>query len=274
MRKFIHTTAIILVLSSTTAFCQNEQKLPTKFLLKYGYNAGQELKYNKTTFCNNEHYLGKENGDKIVSFIKIKVLDSLQTDNIRLEYALDSTYRFVLNEEPKIKSSNDLKLAKVNVTFTKTGKEIDKTYLDGNENSYAINSYYSDNEILFELPSSYISFGKSWNTNKIDKGSYIVKTIKYQNKLIGIETKNGRNCYRIDFVGKKNNESGSGDFKQVEVGVITGSYWVDKDKMIIIAVESETSFGEINLVHPGTYGLHGKTLLVEPPHKTTFTLVE
>ena len=274
MRKFIQTTAIILLLSSTTVFCQNEQKVPTKFMLRYGYNAGQELKYNKTTFCNNEHYLSKENGDKIVTFIKIKVLDSLQTDNIRLEYALDSTYRFALNKEPKIKSRKDLELAKVNVTYTKTGKEIDKTYLDGKESSYARNSYYSDNETLFELPTSYISFGKSWNTNKINKGSYISKIIKYQNKLIGIETKNGHNCYRIDFVGKKDNEMGSGDFKQVEVGEMTGSYWVDKDKMIIIAVESETSFGEINLVHSGMPSLQGKTLLVEPPNKTTFILIE
>ena len=136
MRKFIQTIAIILVLSSTTVFCQDKQKSPTKCLLKYGYYAGQELKYNKTTFCNNEHYIKKENGDKIVTFLKIKVLDSQQTDNIKLEYALDSTYRFVLNEEPKIKSSKDLELAKVNITYTKTGKEIDKTYLDGNESSY------------------------------------------------------------------------------------------------------------------------------------------
>ncbi len=105
MRKFIQTIAIILVLSSTTVFCQDKQKSPTKCLLKYGYYAGQELKYNKTTFCNNEHYIKKENGDKIVTFLKIKVLDSQQTDNIKLEYALDSTYRFVLNEEPKIKYS-------------------------------------------------------------------------------------------------------------------------------------------------------------------------
>ena len=55
---------------------------------------------------------------------------------------------------------------------------------------------------------------------------------------------------------------------------MTGSYWVDKDKMIIIAVESETSFGEINLVHSGMPSLQGKTLLVEPPNKTTFTLIE
>lgn len=274
MRKFIQATALILVLSSTSAFCQNEQKLPTKLLLKYGYNAGQELKYNKTIFCNNDHYINKENGEKIVTLLRIKVLDSLQTNNIRLEYVLDSTYRFVLNNEPKIKSRKDLELAKVNVTYTKTGKEIDKTYLDGKESSYARNSYYSDNEILFELPTSNISVGKSWNTNKIDAGSYINKSIRYQNKLIGIETKNGHNCYRIDFVGKKSNEMGSGDFKQVEVGEITGSYWLDKEKMIIIAVESETSFGEINWVHPGTSGLHGKTLLVEPPHKTTFTLIE
>ena len=274
MRKFIQTIAIILVLSSTTVFCQDEQKSPTKFLLKYGYYAGQELKYNKTTFCNNEHYIKKENGDKIVTFLKIKVLDSQQTDNIKLEYALDSTYRFVLNEEPKIKSSKDLELAKVNITYTKTGKEIDKTYLDGNESSYAKNSYYSDNEILFELPTSYISFGKSWKTNKMNKGSDISKTINYKNKLIGIESKNGHNCYRIDFVGKKDNEMGSDHFKQVEVGKVTGSYWVDKDKMIIIAVESETSFSEIKMVHSGMEVLHGKTLLVEPPHKTIFTLIE
>lgn len=274
MRKFIQTTVLILVLNSTSAFCQNEQKSTTKLLLKYGYNVGVELKYNKTTYCNNDQYINKDNGEKIITFLKLKVLDSLQIGNIRLEYALDSTYRYVLNKEPKIKSRKDLELAKVNITYTKTGKEIDKTFLDGNESSYARNSYYSDNEILFELPTSYISFGKSWNTNKIDRGSYISKTIKYQNKLIGIEIKNGHNCYRIDFVGKKNNEMGSGDFKQVEIGEITGSYWVDKDKMIIIAVESETSFGEINWVHPGTSGLHGKTLLVEPPNKTIFTLIE
>ncbi len=59
MRKFIQTIAIILVLSSTTVFCQDKQKSPTKCLLKYGYYAGQELKYNKTTFCNNEHYIKK-----------------------------------------------------------------------------------------------------------------------------------------------------------------------------------------------------------------------
>lgn len=274
MRKFIQTIAIILILSTTTALCQNEQKSPTKFLLKYGYKVGQEFKYNKTMFCDNAHYLSKENGDKIISFLKIKVLDSLQTDNIRLELALDSTYRFALNEEPKIKSSKDLEHAKVDVTYTKTGREIEKTYLDGNESSYARNSYYTDNELLFELPTSYISFGKSWNTNKINKSSYKGKTIKFQNKLIGIETKNGHDCFRIDFIGKKSNEMGSGDFKQVEVGEITGSYWVDKDKMIIIAMESETSFSEIDLVHPGTYGMRGKTLLVEPPHKTTLTLIE
>lgn len=274
MRKFFQTTAIILALCSTTVFCQNEQKPQTKFLLKYGYKTGQELKYIKTTFCNNKHYLSKENGDKIVTFIKIKVLDSLKTDNIRLEYALDSTYRFVLNEKPKIKSSEELKLAKVNIRFSKSGKEKEKTYFDGYESSYARNSDYSDNEILFELPTSSIRFGKTWNTNKIDKGSYSGKSIKYEHKFIGIETKNKHNCYRIDFVGEKHNEMGSGDFTQVEVGEITGSYWIDKDKMIIIAVESTTSFDEINLVHPGTSGMHGKTLIVEPPHKTTFTLIE
>ena len=270
MTKFIQTLAFILLLSTTSVI---SEKTP-KFLLKYNYILGKEYKYQKKTNSHNEHFLQTKNDEEFISNIQIKALDSIQTGDIRLEYSLDSCVHFEVTKQPVIKSKKDLELSKVLVTYTKNGKELNRTFVDGNKRSFSINSDYSENDRLFELPNSYIDFGKSWNTSKTENGSFINKGWKNQNKLIGLEMKNGHNCFRIDFNGIITNEGFQGDFRQVESGKIIGSYWIDKEKLIIVAVESEVSFNDISLVHPGAHGMHGITLMVTPPHKTTFTLIE
>lgn len=270
MRKFVQTLAFILLTCTTSVHCE---KTP-KFILKYDYMYGQEYKYKKITTCNNEHYLKEENGDQIISFIQIKVLDSTQTGDMRLEYRLDSCVCLFKDKQPKTKSKKELELAKAVVTYSKSGKELERSFADGDQRSYSVNSDCSENDRLLELPTSYVYFGKIWNTSRTENGSYINKGWKNQNKLSGLEMKNGHNCYRIDFSGIIKNEGFQGDFRQVESGKIIGSYWIDNEKLIIVAVESEVTFNDISLVHPGTYGMKGITLMVTPPHKTTFTLIE
>jgi len=270
MRKFIQTLVFIFLTFSTSAFCEKTPKL----LLRYNYTLGKEYRYQKKTNSHNEHYLKTHNDEEFISFIQIKVLDSTQNGDFRLEYNLDSCVHFEVTKEPVMKSKKDLELSKVLVTYTRNGKELNRTYADGNERSFFKNSDYSENDRLFELPISFIDFDKSWNTSKAENGSYINKGWKNQNKLIGLEMKNGHNCYRIDFSGIIKNEGFQGDFRQVESGKIIGSYWIDNEKLIIVAVESEVTFNDISLVHPGAYGMKGITLMITPPHKTTFTLIE
>lgn len=270
MRKFIQTFAFILLISTTNLFCEKTPKI----LLKYNYILGKAYTYQKKTSSHNEHFLKTKNDEEFISFIQIKALDSTQTGNIRLEYTIDSCVHFEVTKQPEIKSKKDLELSKVLVTYTKNGKELNRTFVDGNESSFSKNSDYSENDRLFELPTSYIDFGKSWNTSKAENGSYINKGWKIQNKLIGLEMKNGHNCYRIDFSGIIKNEGFQGNFHQVESGKIVGYYWIDKEKLIIVATESEVTFNDISWIHPGVYGMHGITLMITPPHKTTFTLIE
>lgn len=264
MRKFIPILALLLL--TTTIYCEKKTDTESGFLLSYKYVFGKPYNYKKVMNSDDE---------KFVSFIQIQALDSTRKGEINFKYKLDSCAYYYKNSLRRQKASQKLEYAQIQITYTKTGKLLKRIYFDDTRKDYSINSDYSDNEILFELPAQNIEFGKTWKTSRTyDNGLHSIKTKKLENKLVGLENKNGHSCYRVDFQGTDIDVSRQDDYTQTDEGKIVGTFWIDKESMIIIAVESETVFGETKAQHPGLSPFAGLKLISRAPIKMTLEIIE
>ena len=113
----------------------------------------------------------------------------------------------------------------------------------------------SNDERFFELPKDPIPVGQTWLTRKTDEfGLYRTKYKSLKNVFVGIESKNGHDCFRINFNGTSVDITKSGDYTQTDNGIINGSIWLDKERKIIIATESEVTIQNSKAKHPGFSG--------------------
>lgn len=215
------------------------------------------------------------NNEKFISFIHIQALDSTQKGEIHFKYKLDSCAYYSKNSLIRHKTSQNLEYAQIQITYTKAGKQLKRKFFDEAKKDYTINSDYSDNEYLFELPKQKVEFGKTWKTSRsYHDGLHSIKTRKLENKLIAIENKNGHLCYRVDFEGTDTEIRKQDDYTQTDAGRIIGTFWIDKEFMTIIAVESETVFGETKGQHPGLLPFASIKLLTRAPIKMTLEFIE
>jgi len=264
MRKLIPALAFLLF--ATTTYCEKKTDAESEFLLRYKYVFGKSYNYKKVMNSDDE---------KFVSFLQIQALDSTQQGEINFKYKLDSCAYYYKNSLRRQTASQDLEYAQIQITYTKTGKQLKRKFFDETKKDYSKNSDYSDNENLFELPAQNIEFGKTWKTSRTyDNGLHSTKTKKLENILVGIENKNGHSCYRVDFQGADIDIRRQGDYTQTDEGKIVGTFWIDKESMIIIAVESETVFGEIKAQHPGLSPFAGLKLISRAPIKMTLEIIE
>lgn len=207
-----------------------------------------------------------------LTYIRLQAIDSTKQGNIRIQYSLDSCAFFVENSIRRSDSKEDIKGAQILITYTKYGKELYKEFQDNSEKLYSLKSDCSDDEKLFEFPESKVKFGQTWKTTKCDdNGFQRLKNKNILNKLIGIESKNGHNCYRIDFSGKVEEVTKQGDYIQTDKGKIIGSYWIEIRDKVLIAVESETSIRSSYSAHPG---FNGPSFITAPSYRTKLKIVE
>ena len=264
MRKLIPTLALLLL--STTTYCEKKTDTESGFSLSYKYIFGKSYNYKKIMNSDDE---------KFVSFIRIQSIDSTQQGDINFKYKLDSCAFYYKNSLRRQKTKQELEYAQIQVTYTKTGKQLNRKYFDETKKDYSINSDYSDNENLFELSLKNIDFGNTWKTSRTyDNGLHSTKIKKLENKLIGVENKNGHLCYRVDFQGTDTEITKQDDYTQTDAGSTVGTFWIDKESLIIIAVESETVFGETKGQHPGLSPFAGLKLISRAPIKMSLEIIE
>jgi hypothetical protein len=199
-------------------------------------------------------------------------MDSTNQGDFQIKFTLDSLFNTYNNILTFHKTKVDLLSAQVIVTYTEFGKEVRKTFLDGEKKMYSFRSGDSNDEKLFELPVVPICIGGNWDVQySVDNCVGSVDNKKISNKLIGFENKNGHDCYRIDFMGDIINIAIQDDYKQTDSGVITGTYWIDKQKNIIIAVESSTKILKSLVAHPG---YSGPSPIKGSSFKSVFEIIE
>lgn len=218
-----------------------------EFLLRYNYTPEKNYKYQKTTNSKTEeHY----------TLLSIQVQPSINENDFFCQFSLDSCSYSWNNKPPKNPLSEEkLEQAKIQVLYTKTGREINRIIIFSKKYDFYTYSDYSDDDRLFELPDHTIKIGDTWITNKVDNnGLYELKEKKMQNKFMGIELKNEYECYLINFSGETKNTYKHGDYTQIDYGLINGSLWFDVEDGIMIAIESETKITKSQSKHPGYKG--------------------
>lgn len=259
----------LLILAIVNCVLLTAQEIPEQqnmITLNYNYQIGNSYKYEKKTNSGTGTFC-----DKLYFYITIQPLDTTKAGEMWYEFALDSCGHYV--RERRITSQKEkLEKAKIHFLYNKQGSNIETDLLNQNDNQYLLKSDDSDDERLYELPNKPVRIGQSWNTNKKDEfGKYRKKFKNLKNVIVGIEKKNGRECYRIDFSGSSVDITQSGDYTQTDNGTIKGSFWLDKERKIILAVESEVEIENSLAQHPG---FSGNAPMKGSSYKTSIELIE
>jgi len=254
---------LLLTLLNCYLLSAQENKSENDFTtFNYNYQLGKTYKYIKTT---------NRSTDKSYSYISIQPVDTTTKGETLYEFSLDSCGYYV-SERRITTQKEELEKGKIRFLMNKQGSNIETNLLNQNDNQYLLKSDDSDDERLFELPKNPVRIGQTWNTNKRDEfGKYRRKFKKLGNVFVGIENKNGRECYRIDFSGSSADITKSGDYTQTDNGTIKGSFWLDKERKIIIAVESEVSIQSSIAKHPG---FNGNAPIKASSYNTSTELIE
>ena len=258
-----------LILTILNCFLLTAQEIPVHqnmITLNYNYQLGNSYKYEKKT----NRGVG-EFSDKNYSYISIQPLDTTKNGEMWYEFSLDSCGYYV--RERRITTPKEkLDKAKIRLLLTKQGLNLETDLLNQNPNIYLLKSDDSDDERLFELPKNSIQIGQTWLTSKKDEfGSYNRKYKKLKNIFVGIESKNGHECFRIDFNGSSADITKSDDYTQTDNGIIKGSIWLEKERKIVIAIESEVEIQNSKAQHPG---FSGNAPIKGSSYKTSIEFIE
>jgi len=230
--------------------------------LNYNYQLGKSYKYEKTT---------NRGGDSTYSYISIQPLDTTKNSEMWYEFALDSCGYYVRTRRITTKKEI-LEKAKIQILYSKYGSNLKTDLLFVKDNIYLRNSDDSDDERFFELPKNPIQVGQTWLTSKKDEfGIYRTKYKNLKNIFVGIESKNGHDCFRINFSGTSADITKSDDYTQTDNGIIKGSIWLDKERKIVIAIESEVEIQNSKAQHPG---FSGNAPIKGSSYKTSIEFVE
>lgn len=255
----------ILILTILNCYILTAQVIPVEnnmITLNYNYLLGKTYKYEKTT---------NRGGDKTYSYISIQPLDTTTNSEMRYEFALDSCGYYVQTRRITTKKEN-LEKAKIQILYSKYGSNLKTDLLYEKNNLYLMKSDDSDDERFFELPKNSIQIGQTWLTSKKDEfGLYRTKYKNLKNIFVGIESKNGHDCFRINFNGSSTDITKSGDYTQTDNGIIKGSIWLDKERKIVIAIESEVEIQSSKAQHPG---FSGNAPIKGPSYKTSIEFIE
>lgn len=258
-----------LILTIVNCFLLTAQETPVQqsmITLNYNYQLANSYKYKMETIRGTGEF-----SDKTYAYISIQPLDTMKNGDMWYEFSLDSCGYYGL--ERKITTQKgELEKGKIRFLYNKQGLNLETDLLNQNDNLYLLKSDDSDDERLFELPKNPVQTGQTWNTTKRDElGKYKSKFKKLQNVYVGIENRNGRECYRIDFSGSSVDITKSGDYTQTDNGKIKGTFWLDKERKIILAVESEVEIQNSKAQHPG---FSGNAPIKGTSYKTSIEFIE
>ncbi|WP_243348833.1 hypothetical protein [Parabacteroides sp. FAFU027] len=245
MNRYIKIILIgITILHGINLNAGQHAKDNSGILIRYHYLPGEVYRYKKLTTSKYDQY---------TTYLRILAKDSIGTGSFPLEYTIDSIllqdYAHNPALAPKISRLKDVKLT---IAYDKYGRKPLQYHVDVLSSGYLSMFDNSDVETLFALPTKSIAFGKSWNSEKTDyNGHRSMQIQKFTNVLTSTEMKQGHDCFRIDFNGNVSKETYDGDLTLTDKGTVSGCYWIDRQKGILIAVESETIFTGITAKHPG-----------------------
>ena len=213
--------------------------------LNYNYQSGKSYKYKKTT---------NRSSDKTYTYISIQPQDTTTNSNTWYEFSVDSCGYYVGSRRITTKKE-ELENAMIRILYSKYGSYLKTDLLNQKNNGYLLKSDDSDDERFFELPKNPVMTGQTWLTKKTDEfGLYRTRYKSLKNIFVGIESKNGHDCFRINFNGTSVDITKSDDYTQTDNGIINGSIWLDKERKIIIAIESEVTIQNSKAKHPGFSG--------------------
>ena len=238
---------LFFILNCSILSGQETQAEKNNVTLNYAYQLGESYKYKKITNRDSEVFY---------SYISIQPLNTMTNGDTWYEFLLDSCNYFYKEKLIRATRGKDLENAKINILYSKFGALLKINLLNQKRNEYIQNSNNnSDDERFFELPINPIGIGETWTTKKIDESDfYHTKNKNLNNILTGIESKNGYECYRINFSGNSADVAKQGDYTQTDNGVINGSIWIDIERRIVIAIESEVMIQNSKAKHPGFSG--------------------
>ena len=255
---------LLFILNCSILTGQEVQTGKNSVTLNYAYQLGKSYKYQKIT---------NRDGEEFRSYISIQPLDISNNGDSWYEFSLDSCTYFYNKTLIRATKKEDLENAKIHILYSKFGVILKTDLLNQKRNEYLLKSDdNSDDERFFELPKNPIWFGQTWSTKKTDEtDSYNTKNKNLKNVLIGIESKNRYPCYRIDFSGASADVAKRGDYTQTDNGVINGSIWIDIERKIVIAIDSEVTIQNSKAKHPG---FSGKVPVKASSYRTSVELIE
>ena len=241
----MHKLSLLILLNCYLLSAQEVHVANDLNTLNYNYQSGTSYKYIKTT---------NRSSDKTYSYIFIQPLDTTTNSNTWYEFSVDSCGYYVDSRRITTKKEK-LENARIRILYSNYGANLKTDLLNQKNNEYLLKSDDSDDERFFELPKDPIPVGQTWLTRKADEfGLYRTKYKSLKNVFVGIESKNGHDCFRINFNGTSVDITKSGDYTQTDNGIINGSIWLDKERKIIIATESEVTIQNSKAKHPGFSG--------------------
>lgn len=253
---------ILTILNCYLLTAQENHVESNMITLNYNYQLGKSYKYKKTT---------SRDRDKTYSYISILPIDTTINSNVLYEFCIDSCGYYVDSRRITTKKE-ELGNAKIHILYNKYGSNLKTDLLNQRNNKYLLKSDDSDDERFFELSKGPIQVGQTWLTRKADEfGLYGTKYKSLKNIIIGIESKNGHDCFRIDFSGSSTDIRKSDDYTQTDNGIINGSIWLDKERKIVIAIESEVSIQGSKAKHPG---FSGNAPIKASSYSTSIELIE
>ena len=254
---------LLFIFSCPLLTGQETQTENNSVTLNYAYQLSESYKYKKIT---------NREGEELHSFISIRPLEVMTNGDTWYEFSLDScTYSYNGRLIRNTKKS-DLENAKIRFLYSSFGAMLKIDLLNLKSNEYVRSDDSSDDERFFELPKNPIQFGQTWTTKKSDEiVPYRTKSKNLKNILVGIESKNGYECYRIDFSGTSADIAKQDDYTQTDNGIINGSIWIDTERKIVIAIESNIVIQNSKAKHPG---FSGNAPIKASSYKTSVELIE
>ena len=234
---------LLFILNCSFLTGQATQSEKNSVTLNYAYQLGESYKYKKIV---------SREGEDFCSFIAIRPLETMTNGDTWYEFSLDSCTYAYNGRLIRTTKKEDLENAKIHFLYSNFGAKLKTDLLNQKRNGYIRSDDSSDDERFFELSKNPIQFGQTWNAKKSDEiDSYNTKDKNLKNVLIGIESKNGYECYRIDFSGTSADIAKRDDYTQIDNGIISGSIWIEIERKIVIAIESEVMIQNSDYKHPG-----------------------
>jgi hypothetical protein len=278
--KTIHFLALIVFIH--LSICVDAQE---KFFMEYKYKSGanykysQESKYNSTQEFNGQEMKANGSNLVVVNLFVEKVLPDSSIQFLSTLVSAKTMMKMAMMDT--VVEFKDVDYKGVRSVISKKGQLISKEVLDTLKtgNSFLDQNASFSSGIFKELesmPKEPILIGEKWQVNRTDTvpESSMVTVVHAENTLVGFETKNGRQCMRINTAGKmditgKMSRMGA-EFFIEGTGDVVGSYWFDPKEGLIVAKESKTE-QEMTLVLTGQMQM---TIPVTQQYFNTFFLVE